>query len=59
MLKKISLFLFLFAPLIVTGCESGSENTVVDQSEADKYNIPPGEMEKAMAEAAKGPQGNR
>lgn len=52
MKKLFAAAAFAICAMGTTGCGGSSDPVVIDQTDADKYAIPPGEMEKAMKEAA-------
>lgn len=42
---------FALSLFTMTGCGGSGENTVIEKEDLDQYNIPEGEMEKAMEKA--------
>lgn len=49
-MKRILALAFVSSLLALPGC-GPAENTVIDKEDLEQYNIPPGEMEKAMKKA--------
>ncbi|TWU48330.1 hypothetical protein [Rubripirellula reticaptiva] len=53
-MTRALLVLVAISTFSFVGCEEKKASVVVDKSEIDQYRIPPGELEKAMKEAASG-----